>query len=210
MITSSLRRAGLAVAVIASLSLRAAAQSDAAFASALGETPSGIATVTKLKAKPQKPAAPEVKPPSAPDAVWQKVLEAVKTDGKYRPQTGQMPGSFSLEDVDGDAKADHTTYNIIVLGMLNEEEQFQAMGAMLIVTEFKLDPKSGNFTLDQWGFETDIYGQVADIGQGTVVKTPDGKVVSTSHATIDPADPKIQAKFDSVLKHWAERKPKGA
>jgi hypothetical protein len=121
-----------------------------------------------------------------------------------------MPGSFSLEDVVGDPKADHTVQNIIVLGLLNDDEKFEAMGAMLVITESKLDPKSGNWTLEQWGFETDIYGQVADIGQGTVVKTPDGKVVSTSHATIDPADPKIKTRFDAMLKHWAERKPKGA
>lgn len=208
--TLSLRRAGLALIVVASLSFRAAAQSDAAFASSLSEAPAGLTAAAKLKAKPQKPAAPEVKGPSAPDAVWQKVLEALKTDGKYTPQAGQMPASFSLEDVVGDAKADHTVHNIIVLGLLNEEEQFQAMGAMLIITEFKLDAKSGNWNVEQWGFETDIYGQVADIGQGTVVKTPDGKVLSTSHATIDPADPKIKTKYDSVLKHWAERTPKGA
>ena len=211
MIHSSLRRAGLAVAVIASLSFRAAAQSDASFASALGEAPSGLATLAQLKAKPQKPAAPQVKPPTASDAVWQKVLEAVKKDGKYTPEAPPiMPGSFSLEDTTGDPKADHTTQTITVLGLLNEEEQFEAMGVMIVIQDFKIDPKNGNMTADQWAFETDVYGEVANAIHIVVVKSPDGKTVSTTPEKLNPSDPKIQAQYDAMLKHWAERKPKGA
>lgn len=206
--TLSLSRAGLALLVVASLSLRAAAQTDAAFASALGEAPAGLATLARLKKKAQKPAAP--KAPTANDAVWQKVLEAVKTDGVYTPEAGRMPGTFSLEDVMGDPKANHTIQGITVGGLLNEEGQFQAIGAILIVSNFKLDPKDGNWRVEQWVFETDIYGQVANAGHGTAVQTPDGKVVSAAPDKLNPADPKIQAQYDAMLKHWAERKPEGA
>lgn len=210
MITLSLRRAGLAAAVIASLSLRASAQSDAAFASALGEIPSGLATLAQLKAKPQKPAAPAVKPPSAPNAVWQKVLETVKNDGVYKAEAGQMPGMFTIEDSAGDAQADHTMQGITVLGLLNDEEKFEPMGVMLIIQDFKLDAKSGNMTADSWAFEVDVYGQVGNAVHIVAVKSPDGKTVSATPEKLNPADPKIQAQYDTMLKHWAERKPKGA
>ncbi|MEQ1918956.1 MAG: hypothetical protein ABL955_07125 [Elusimicrobiota bacterium] len=210
MITLSLRRAGLAAAVIASLSLRASAQSDAAFASALGEAPAGLATMAQLKTKPQKPAAVPVKPPSAPDAVWEKVLETVKKDGVYRAEAGPMPGMFSIEDSSGDVKANHTMQGITVLGLLNEEEKFEPMGVMLISQDFKLDTKSGNMNVDQWAFEVDVYGQVENAVRIVVVKSPDGKTVSATPEKLNPADPKIQAQYDTMLKHWAERKPKGA
>ncbi len=210
MITSSLRRAGLAVAVIAALSLRAAAQSDAAFASALGQGVPTPAQFAQAKAKPQKPAPPVVKPPSAPDAVWQKVLETVKNGGIYKPGADPMPSAFTIDDSSGDAKADHETHSIAVLGLINDDEKFEAMGAILVFKSHKLDPKDGNWRIDQWMFMTDIYGEVADAGHGVIIQTPDGKTVSATPEKLNPADPKIQAQYDTMLKHWAERKPKGA
>ena len=210
MIHSSLRHAAPLLVLLSALPLRAVAQSDAAFASALGEAPAGIATLAQLKAKPQKPAAPTVKPPSAPDAVWQKVLEAVKNDGKYKPESGPMPGMFTIEDTVGDAKADHSMQGITVLGLLNDDEKFEAMGVMLILKDAKLDAKSGNMSVDQWAFEVDIYGEVGNAVHIVSIQTPDGKIVSSTPEKLNPADPKIQAQYDAMLKHWAERKPKGA
>lgn len=205
MIPSSLRQAGLVLAVIASFSIRAAAQSDAAFAAALGEAPS-FATIAQFKAKPQRPA-PGPKAPAAEDAVWQKVLETVQKDGKYRDGNGFMPSSFSIEDSTGDPKADHVMQGVSFLGLINDEEKFEAMGAMFVIKTFKLDPKDGNWHIDQWMFETDVYGQVRDAAHGTVIQAPDGKIVGTARDALNPADPRIQAQYDALLKHWAERKP---
>lgn len=201
-----LRRAALAAAVVASLSLRAAAQSDAAFAGALAQGAPSFAAIAQFKAKSQKPA-PAAKAPEANDAVWQKVLETVKRDGKFKPGSAIMPSAFSIEDTTGDPKADHAKHGVTFLGLLNDDEQFEAMGALFVVQEFKLDPKDGNWHIDQWMFETDVYGAVADAGHGTIVQTPDGKKVSATPEKLNPADPKIQAQYDAMLKHWAERKP---
>lgn len=209
MITSSTRRAVLVVAVIAFFVSRAAAQSDQAFASALGQSPAGLATIADLKAKPQKPATTPPKAPSAPDAVWQKVLEAVKADGKFIAGAGPMPSMFSIQDSTGDPKANHAKQHITVVGMLNEEEQFEAMGVMLVAQTFKLDPKDGNTTVDQWAFEVDIYGEVGNAVHVVVIKSSDGKVISATPEKLNPADPKIQAQYDMMLKHWAERTPAG-
>lgn len=208
MMISSLRRAGVALVVVAAVSIQAAASSNDSFAAALGDIRAPLANAAKSKAKPQIPAAP--KAPSAPDAVWQKVLEAVRNDGKYRPETDEMPGSFSLSEVAGDPKGDHIVREIAVLGMLNEDEQFQAMGAVFVVKSYKLDAKDGNWLIDQWLFQADIYGDVMNAGHGVVIQSPDGKTLSAVPDQLDPADPKIQAQYDAMLKHWAERKPEGA
>ena len=206
--TLSLRRAGIALVVVAAVSIQAAASSDDAFSSDLGDIRAPLATAGKSKAKPQIPAAP--KAPSAPDAVWRKVLEAVKNDGQYRPEAGQMPGAFSLSDVVGEPKGDRVVWKIAVLGMLNEDEQFEAMGAILVAKEYTLDAKDGNWHIDQWLFQTNIYGDVMNAGHGVVIQSPDGKPVSAVPDQLNPADPKIQAQYDAMLKHWAERKPEGA
>ncbi len=212
MIPSPLRRAALVLAIVAFLVVRAAAQtgSDAAFASALEQGAPSFATMAQAKGRRQKPVTPAPKALSAPKDVWEKVLETVKTDGKYRPGNFLMPGSFSIEDSTGDPKTDSTMRRITVLGMINEEDQFEAMGAMIVAVEAKLDPTDGNLHVDNWMFSTDIYGEVGEIAHGTVIKSPDGKIVGTKRETVDPADPKTKAQFDAMLKYWAERTPKGA
>lgn len=211
MIPYSIRRALLVLAAAAFMISRAAAQTDAAFSAALAEGAPSFAALAKAKAKPQKPSpAPAPKAPAANDAVWQKVLETVKRDGKYKPGAGPLPGAFTIDDSTGDPKAAHTEHGVAVLGLVNDEELFEAMGAVFVVKSYTLDPKDGNWRVDQWMFMTDIYGEAGDGGHVVVVQTPDGKTVSATPEPLNPADPKIQAQFDAMLKHWAERAPKGA
>lgn len=193
--------------LLALLAAPASAQSDADFAASLTQGAPTAVQFARVKAKPQKPAAPAAKAPAADEAVWAKVIETIKRDGKYKPAPNPlMPSSFSIEDSTGDPKGDHTKRGISVLGLINEEEQFEAMGAMLVVMELKVG-KDGNTTIDQWMFQTDIYGEVGDAAHATVVKDPAGKTVSAVPEKLNPADPRIQAQYDSMLKHWAERKP---
>lgn len=209
MIPSYMRRALLVLAVIAFIISRASAQSDAAFSAALQAGAPSPAQFAQLKAKPRKPAAPPAAP-SAPEAVWQKVLETVKRDGEYKPGVGPMPSVFSIDDSTGDPKAAHVENSIAVLGMINDDEQFEAMGAIFVVKSFTIDPKDGNWRIDQWMFMTDIYGEVGDGGHAVVIQTPDGKTVTAVPEKLNPSDPKIQKQYDAMLKHWAERTPKGA
>lgn len=209
MIPYSIRRALLVLAAAAFMISRAAAQTDAAFSSALQAGAPSPAQFAKIRAKPQKPA-PAPKAPAANDAVWQKVLETVKRDGVYKPGAGPLPGAFTIDDSTGDPKAAHVERSVAVLGIVNDEELFEAMGAIFVVKSYTLDPKDGNWRVDQWMFMTDIYGEVGDGGHVVVVQTPDGKTVSATPEPLNPADPRIQTQLDAMLKHWAERAPKGA
>lgn len=192
--------------LLALLAAPASANPDADFAASLSQGAPTAVQFARVKAKPQKPAAARPKAPAANEAVWAKVLETVQRDGKYKPGNAMMPGYFSIEDSTGDPKGDRTMRAISVLGMINDEEQFEAMGAMIVIMEFKVG-KDGNTTIDQWMFQTDIYGEVGDAAHATVVKDPAGKTVSAVPEKLNPADPKIQAQYDSMLKHWAERTP---
>lgn len=210
MIPYSIRRALLILAAAAFMISRAAAQTDASFASALQQGAPTAVQFAQVKAKPQKPAPVAPKAPVAGDAVWQKVLETVKRDGVYKPGAEPMPSAFTIDDSTGDPKGAHVEHSVAVLGVINEAEQFEAMGAIFVVKSYTLDPKDGNWRIDQWMFMTDIYGEVGDGGHGLVIQTPDGKTVSAVPEKLNPSDPKIQAQYDAMLKHWAERTPKGA
>jgi hypothetical protein len=209
MITSPFRRALLVLSVIAFMISRASAQTDASFASSLQAGAPTAVQFAQVKAKPQKPA-PGPKTPIANDAVWQKVLETVKRDGVYKPGVGQMPSMFAIDDSTGDPKAAHIENSVAVAGMINDDGLFEAIGAIFSVKSFTVDPKDGNFRVDQWMFTTDIYGEVDGGGHVISVQTPDGKTVSATPEKVNPSDPKIQKQFDEMLKHWAERAPKGA
>lgn len=207
---SSLRRAAVVAVVLVSVGLRASAQNgDARFAAALAGDE--LKVPSQLRAAPQRPTPATPAKPKAPvanDAVWQKVLETIKRDGAYKAGMGGIvPATFSLEDKTGDPKADHQMRGLTFLGMLNDEEMFEAMGGLMVFMDFKLDPKDGNFHVEQWLFEVDMYGEVQNAGHGTVITTVDGKKISATPDKIGPADPKVQAQYDSMLKYWAERQP---
>jgi hypothetical protein len=199
---------GLALSLITALSLRASAQSgDAAFASAFAAAPSA-ATMSQLRAAPQRPApkAPAVKPPAAPDDVWAKIVETVKKDGKFKAGADPLPSDFTIEDVAGDPKAGHTASTVSFMGEINDDGLFEAMGALFLAREFKLDA-SGNWHIDQWMFMTDVHGEVFNAMHAVIVETPAGDNVSSAPEKLTPADPRLKTQYDSMLKHWAERKP---
>lgn len=195
----------LAFAALALLSFPASAQSsDDAFGAALrgvqAAPPPGV------KAKPQRPAPAAAKPLVAPDAVWAKVLATVKKSGKFNPSPlGLMPDTFSIKDVTGDPKGANTTVEIQVVGVINDDDKFEAMGAALTTRTTTVDAKTGNLVTEWWGVQTDIYGEVAQAGHGTVVTTADGKPVSQTPEEVAATDPRVKTQFDAMLKHWAER-----
>jgi len=211
----SFRRALLVLAVISLLISRASAQTtgEAAFNSELSRIKALLAQAEISKSKSQKPAASAPQQPKAPDAVWAKVLETVKNDGEYTPEMGPMPALFSIEDSTGDPTGTHTgpheDNSIMIMGTINEQGQFVAMGAM-ILTAVRTAAPNGNWRDEQWMFQTNIYGEVEQAGGAVMILDPDGKVLSQTPLNLAPTDPRIQTKYEAVLKHWAERKPKGA
>lgn len=209
--STALRRALLILAVTSFLISRASAQTtgESDFHSELGRIKALLAQAENSKATPQKPVAEAPQQPKADDAVWAKVLETVKNDGTYTPENGPMPARFEITDSTGDTDGVYEAHTIMIAGTINEQEQFEAMGAMILST-VRTQNQDGTWRIEQWMFQTNIYGEVEMAGGGIIIQSPDGKTISQTPLRLAPTDPRIQTKYDAMLKHWAERTPKGA
>ncbi len=198
----------LTLAAVASLGARNAS-SQVDMTGAAGAL-SSIEALKIQAAKTPKPGAkaPAGTPaPTADDAAWQKIVDAVKAKGKYTAEQPPFkPGTFSLEDAVGDAKADHTVDKASALGALNEDGQFETMGFVFGSQDWKLGA-DGNWKLDSWVFETNVYGELAEAVHIVAVLDPSKKPVSGGPEKLDPADPRIAAKFKTVIDHWSAPRP---
>jgi len=199
--TTSFKRrpAALALAALTFFWTARAAQAQVeAVAAALSEARATLAAAQpKLKEKAQRPA------PSVPEDVWQKILEAVKTKGKYILEAAPIPSFFNLEEIRGDVKADHIADSVSVAGFLEEDGRFQPEFASLLSEEWKIDPKDGNWHVEQWSFRTDLYGEVAAVIHSTLVETPDMTLLSVKSRNLVVGDPGAAAKFKALLARWS-------
>jgi hypothetical protein len=198
--------AAFALAVVAcAAAVPASAQLDMSGAS---EILAGI-RAQKSATGPQAPAknaAAKAVPPSADDAAWRKIVDLVKKKGKYAPQNFPTPGQFSLEDVGGDKNADHAEEHVTFFGIMNDDELFEAAGAGLMSDDWKKGP-DGNWRVDRWLFQVDVYGTVQDVAHYLMVMTPDLQPAGIKEDPLKPADPRIGQKFAASVAHWAAVRP---
>lgn len=161
--------------------------------------------MAQVRVVPKRPAAPAAALPAASDADWAKIIAKVQKDGKFKQGGFLTPAKFTLEEKTGDEKADHETRAVQFLGAINDDEKFEAMGAIVVVMTYKLDPATGNFNAEQWMFEVDLYGQMTDMGHMTAVMTPDGKPAAppTPDQTLKAGDPRLAQQFEAQIKFWA-------
>ena len=202
---------GPLLAVLVSLAVPAAADGDAAFAAALDGFVKSAAPIFaqqkelpkgKAAAKPAKPAAPA--PLAADEKAWQKLIEAVKKDGKFKPGQLIMPATFTLEESTGDVKGDHVVRIVSFIGGINDDDEFEAEGAMLMSKTYTV-AADGSTTIEHWGIGTDVYGEVQDAGHGTMLQDKNGKIVSKDlDKTLTPTDPRVKAQLDAIVGRWAK------
>lgn len=151
--------------------------------------------------------APAVQPPAPAEADWQKILDLLKAKGKYTPeQMPVKPGMFTLEDVAGPADGDHTEDKVTAMGALNDDEQFEVMAVVFASAEWKKNA-DGTWKLDQWLFETDVYGEVSTVLHIAGVLDADKKPVSGGPEKLSTSDPRIPTKYKAVIAHWTAQKP---
>jgi len=197
----------LALAAAAACALPASAQLDMDAASRT------LAAIRQVRA--QAPKAPKPKPapqadaalPIAPEATWQKILDAIRAKGKFdagRPPF--VPANFGLEDVKGPKDGDHAAEYASAFGMLNDDEQFEAK-LVTFVSETWTKAADGNWHIDQWIFGMDVYGEVKKVGHGQLVESDDHSVLSENEDSLAPGDPRVAAKFKSLLDLWSTPRP---
>jgi hypothetical protein len=204
MINFSIRRGVLVVAAIAFLSIRAAAQTDAAFASALGGVPSGLATMAQLKTVSQKPATdPALGPPVSNDA-WMKILTVARRDGEYtEPAPGESEdlGRWSITDDVKDPKSEFRQMSLTIIGRPLDETSM-AIG-LVFFGAMKLTATTTEVRAETWTFTTDHLGRVREASCQVATKTLDGKITLGPIKNLNIADPKTAAQYDAIIKYWA-------
>lgn len=198
--------AALTLAALAGAAAPAAAQFEM---SAARQTLDSIEAlkVQTAAAKKAPPRVPAAKAPAASDADWAKILDQVKATGKYEPEQPPLkPGMFNLEDAVGDAKADHQAFKVRALGMVNDDGLFEVIAVLLSAEDWKMGA-DGNWRMDTWVFESDVYGEVQSVVHIAAVVTPDLKPVSGGPEKLSTSDPRIPAKYKTIIDHWAAKKP---
>lgn len=208
MIDSTLRRTVLAAAAVAALSFPAVAQSDAAFAAALGKPLPALAAMAQLQTQPQKPAAApaQVKGPAAPADVWAKVLAVAKLQGaktQYDPQFNL----YALLDFVYDAP--HATEYYLGAYALSSDTAQNIVKVNFSARDTTEIPGTRLVSFVIWTFTTDASGRLtlAECRKGskTVGTVSNPLIVSVEKLYLD--DPKGKARFDETLRYWAEHKP---
>lgn len=171
----------------------------------LGKIKQVRAAAPKAPAK-KKPA--ETPAPAASEADWQKVLDGLKAKGKYTPERPPFfPGAFKLDDVIGDKDASHAEEHAAAMGALNDDELFEVVACMF-VSETWTKNADGTWTVDRWGFETDVYGEVANVVHVTATADADRKPTGGKQdETLTTADPRIPKKYKDIIAHWSAPRP---
>jgi len=202
MIISLLGRATLAAAAVAALSIPAAAQRDAAFASAIGKLPSGLETTAQLKTQSQVPLA-QAQPqgPAATDAAWRKVMELIRLKGErivgnvdYQRVTGWIG---NLDDV-------HTTYTATVF-LTDVAGEPVAHSAALGITKFTPIADTDRFQTAGWQLMLTPTGRLTEAHYSEHTGNRTIGFTQVKAMKLASADPVVKARFDEVLTYWIAR-----
>lgn len=179
----------------------ASAQTDADFASALGETPAGPATMTQLKTQPQRPAAATItEVPTAPADAWKKILDKVKRDGVKGADKDFFTQSLTV--FSGDRARGYEVHRVTVF--------FSAINLKVVGVEFAHELGTLLWTQDLMGTDHwDILVNSSGVaGQAIYEQStyePGTSRVPGTPAVVDLADPRVKANFDKMIAFWASR-----
>ncbi|MDD5303051.1 MAG: hypothetical protein PHS14_08065 [Elusimicrobia bacterium] len=200
----SLRRTALAVAAAAALALPAAAQTDAAFASALGKIPSGLATMAQLKTQPQAPAAAQVQGPAAPADVWQKVFQTALRYGT-REAVPNTPGfSYLLKETFTTPDGRQVTQSVNFLVAPAGNGKVRAVAALFVAMDFSYDPKTKKGRIESSVFEADGAGKLKSAFHRTDIVVSETDSTDGTPVNLDLAASDTKGEFDAFLEWWSK------
>lgn len=200
---TSLRLTALVVSAVAPLAVRAAGNPDAAFAAALGKTPSGLATMAQLKTQSQIPAAAQVKGPAAPADAWKKILDKVKRDGVKGADKDFFTRSLTV--FSGDRELGYEVHRVTVLYYLDANKNFEVAGVEFSHEQGTLVTIYDAVGTDYWDILADSSGEAGQAIYKQSVYVPGTGMIPGTPVVVDLADPRVKASFDKMLKFWSTR-----
>lgn len=190
-----------AFSALAALSLSAAAQSDAAFASARGKLASGLATMAQLKTQPQQPAVPAPVGEPVDAKAWKNIQRLALDRGTYSaPSAGNRLSRYTHETQSTDPKAE---YQRMTLDASGYQRDGTFATAMVAFTARTVTATTTQVRVETWLFITDNRGRLLEGKFQTVTKGLDGKVAVAPVVPLDCADPKVAARYARIIKYWS-------
>ena len=144
---------------------------------------------------------------SAPDKDWQAILAKIRNSGEYVEEDGIRPECFRLTDIRGSTTTDHIADYVSAWGFKDSEGVFQPGYASFVSEDWKLSATDKNWHFDQWVFEVNLYGEVAQFRHSMLVENDYGLVLKETTEDLDETSPVAKAKYAALIKHWSEFQP---
>lgn len=192
----------LAAALTASPVLDAAAQGDAAFASALAARPAWLATMAQLKTRPQVPPAAHVQGPVAPAEAWQKILDGTIRDGAYSVDPETKVPMYQVEVTGVDMNGNDALFKILALATPRADGKvtvhFVLLSYMTVRSLSKDSAQADNYFLEVTGS-----GRLQKATRASSV-TRGNTTVDQPPVVMDLAAAETKTVFDDVVKYWTE------
>lgn len=190
--SASLRFAALAVAV---LPMTASAQTDAAFAAALGKLPSGLATIAELKTQSQQPATDEETGFQVDRELLAKLKQATILLGEViPPATGRPYTGWTFTQLD--PRAEFQAMSVTFFGPEPDD-----IREIKFLASRRASTATGS-RAENYLYTTDSRGLLLRVTRLTKVIGPDGIEVKGPYEQLDPLDPANQALFVRILAQW--------
>jgi hypothetical protein len=202
MITSTPRRAMFVVAAIAALSIQAAAQTDAAFASALGKIPSGLATMAQLKTRSQIPVAAQVEGPRIRAGVWQNVFKTALRYGKREAIPNSPAVTFYYEEAITTPSGSRVIQSLYFLVEPIENGQGRAVAAQFTRAEIIYNKETKQSRIEVVVVDTDGTGQMKNGFYRTDTFASADSVTEGTPVAIDLGDLNTMGGFRRMVDWW--------
>ncbi len=200
MIISPLFRTALCAAIVASVSLPAAANGDAVFSTAFGTLNGPLAKMALIKAQSQTPPAST---PSESD-YWRRAFWIVQDKGECFFDKDPLV-TCTLEDVFGDPQGAYVTRRITVNGRVNADRELQLIDGIILYSNTRTDEKTQLRHRDIATFNIDSAGKFTGGRFNSINLTPNGEVPGVSD-TWDNSNITAKNLFSINLKYWGTRK----
>ena len=199
------RSQALAAVLLALTPLSAfAAGTDASLTAAFAAQRDALRAVVSA-AKAGRAAAPDRSTLSPAD--WSALVAKIRAVGAYTPSNGDIPATYGLEDVRGPKDAAHLANYINEWGYTDSHGVFQP-GEVTLVSEYWSIPADGNWHIDQWLFRLNVDGSISSRAHITLVETRDGQVLGDDAEQLKDGDPRVAAKYDTLLDNWKTFQPR--
>lgn len=196
-----LRLAALAAAV-AVLAHPAAARSDSAFAASLGTPPAGLATMAQIKTQPQAPAGAKAPLLAASEEALEIMLGTVLDLGKHTAPTPDSKYDNFAYTADANTPTGFNRMGISLFAAPLAGGGINIERLIVDVTTVSFD--GDTMTIKNWVFLLDGKGRVHLANHGESAGRREGEMISKPTVNLDLADPAVKARFESILKFWAE------